>query len=181
MICGNLYSAGLTPVGNPDLMLKRDIIERLKKEVQYSQPDIVQLLKPLNTDFYGRMCFAEVQNAIIADRQLRMLYLVSQLLKIPLDKMYSKLSSGEKKAILSTSVGERRLPLSVLRKAKVKRKEHHKVYDWVIGKKNLTRAEERFRREKVNHRHSHLISGKYVSKFYKKTADFQNSLLLIRK
>lgn len=162
-------------------MLKRDIIEKLKKEVQYSDSDIQKLLKPLKKDFYGRMKFTEIQKTLLADRQLRMLYIVSRLLKIPVEKMYSKLTDKEQKLILESSVGERKLPLSIIRKSNVKRKNHHKVYDWVVNKKNLTNAEETLRREKVNHRHSHLISGPYISKFYKRTADFQNSLLLIRK
>ena len=55
-------------------------------EIMYKEEHVVELLKELETDYYDRYEFDDLQKMIIEDRRLRMNYWVSKITKKPIEK-----------------------------------------------------------------------------------------------
>ena len=144
--------------------------------LEYSQEDIKSLFDPLERDFYGRMDFGGIQAIILADRTIRLNYLVSRILEIPVEKVHKKSHYTLK------IVGNRKLPLNVLRKrggAPVKNKENE-LYGWLYRKKKLNDIEHFMRKERYNHKYAHLFHREHVQPEFRRGQNFQNSLGILR-
>lgn len=55
-------------------------------EIMYKEEHVKELLKDLETDYYERYEFKEVQKMILEDRRLRMNYWISRITKKPIEK-----------------------------------------------------------------------------------------------
>jgi hypothetical protein len=55
-------------------------------EIMYTREHVVELLKPLETDYYGRYEFNDLQKMILEDRRLRMNYWISKITHKPIEK-----------------------------------------------------------------------------------------------
>jgi len=56
------------------------------QEIMYKEEHVVELLKDLETDYYERYEFDDLQKMIIEDRRLRMNYWISKITKKPIEK-----------------------------------------------------------------------------------------------
>lgn len=52
----------------------------------YSRDHLIELLKDLDTDYYDRFEFNDLQKMILEDRRLRINYWVSKITKKPIEK-----------------------------------------------------------------------------------------------
>ena len=55
-------------------------------EIMYTREHVTELLKPLETDYYGRYEFDDLQKMILEDRRLRMNYWISVITHKPIEK-----------------------------------------------------------------------------------------------
>ena len=55
-------------------------------EIMYTREHVAELLKPLDTDYYGRYEFDDLQKMILEDRRLRMNYWISKITHKPIEK-----------------------------------------------------------------------------------------------
>ena len=55
-------------------------------EIMYTREHVAELLKPLETDYYGRYEFDDLQKMILEDRRLRMNYWISKVTHKPIEK-----------------------------------------------------------------------------------------------
>lgn len=53
------------------------------KEVEYNMHFVEALIKDLETDYYERYDFTELQSVILEDRRIRMVYWISKLTQKP--------------------------------------------------------------------------------------------------
>ena len=133
-------------MGNPELILGDVNLYQLKNLVQSTPEEVEQLFKLLNKDFYGRMDFSEIQATILADRTIRLNYIVSQILNIPVKKV------NQKSRFKAKLVSSRKIPLN-LKNKKLKKNPGlpmEKPMDWLFKKKKLNQAEEFMLKEKTN-------------------------------
>lgn len=56
------------------------------QEIMYKEEHIRELLKDLETDYYDRFEFEDVQKMILEDRRLRMNFWISKIVKKPIEK-----------------------------------------------------------------------------------------------
>jgi hypothetical protein len=56
------------------------------EEIMYKEEHVVELLKDLETDYYERYEFDDLQKMILEDRRLRMNYWISKITKKPIEK-----------------------------------------------------------------------------------------------
>lgn len=56
------------------------------KEVEYNMHFVEVLIKDLETDYYERYDFTELQNVIMEDRRIRMTYWISKLTQKPVER-----------------------------------------------------------------------------------------------
>ena len=55
-------------------------------EIMYKEEHILELVKDLETDYYERYEFDDLQKMILEDRRLRMNYWISKITKKPIEK-----------------------------------------------------------------------------------------------
>lgn len=55
-------------------------------EIMYKEEHVRELLKDLETDYYDRYEFDDLQKMILEDRRLRMNYWISKITKKPIEK-----------------------------------------------------------------------------------------------
>lgn len=55
-------------------------------EIMYTREHVAELFKPLDTDYYGRYEFNDLQKMILEDRRLRMNYWISRITHKPIEK-----------------------------------------------------------------------------------------------
>lgn len=55
-------------------------------EIMYREEHVRELLKDIETDYYERYEFSDVQKMILEDRRLRINYWVSKIIKKPIEK-----------------------------------------------------------------------------------------------
>ena len=55
-------------------------------EIMYKEEHVVELLRDLETDYYERYEFDDLQKMILEDRRLRMNYWISKITKKPIEK-----------------------------------------------------------------------------------------------
>lgn len=55
-------------------------------EILYTREHVTELLKPVDTDYYGRYEFNDLQKMILEDRRLRMNYWTSKITHKPIEK-----------------------------------------------------------------------------------------------
>jgi|LauGreDrversion4_2_1035121.scaffolds.fasta_scaffold414285_2 hypothetical protein len=55
-------------------------------EILYTREHVAELLKPVDTDYYGRYEFNDLQKMILEDRRLRMNYWTSKITHKPIEK-----------------------------------------------------------------------------------------------
>jgi hypothetical protein len=55
-------------------------------EIMYTKDHVAELLKPVETDYYGRYEFNDLQKMILEDRRLRMNYWTSKITHKPIEK-----------------------------------------------------------------------------------------------
>lgn len=55
-------------------------------EIMYTREHVAELLKPVETDYYGRYEFNDLQKMILEDRRLRMNYWTSKITHKPIEK-----------------------------------------------------------------------------------------------
>ena len=55
-------------------------------EIMYTRDHVCELFKPVETDYYGRYEFDDLQKIILEDRRLRMNYWISQITHKPIEK-----------------------------------------------------------------------------------------------
>lgn len=145
--------------------------------VEYSLEDLKILFEDIERDFYGRMEFKKIQDKILSDRVIRMNYIISKILQIPIEKVHSKSHYN------LDLMKNRKLPLNIIRKLKDSKKGNKKneVYGWLYKKKKLNNIEHFKRKEKYNHKFAHLFHRDHIQPEYRKGQNFQNSLGILRK
>lgn len=151
------------------------------EEIQYDRKLIAHLFKHLQTDYYERYNFQEMQNVVLEDRRIRMNAWVAKLIGKPLDKF-----TNPKLANVNVTEEERRNPKSVnftlLRtnplsysiKPKNINEVSVKFEESIVDKKKLRPNEEKIVLLKLLHRNSHHIvsidevqtSNKFVNGVY---------------
>ena len=55
-------------------------------EIMYKEEHVIELLKELETDYYDRYEFDDLQKIILEDRRLRTNYWIAKILKKPIEK-----------------------------------------------------------------------------------------------
>ena len=55
-------------------------------EIMYTRAHLIELLKDLETDYYERYEFSDLQKMILEDRRLRINYWVSKITHKPIEK-----------------------------------------------------------------------------------------------
>ena len=55
-------------------------------EIMYTDDHLRELIKDLETDYYGRYEFDDLQKMILEDRRLRINYMVSKIIHKPIEK-----------------------------------------------------------------------------------------------
>lgn len=55
-------------------------------EIMYKEEHVQELLKDIETDYYERYEFDDLQKMIVEDRRLRINYWVSKIIKKPIEK-----------------------------------------------------------------------------------------------
>ena len=133
-------------------------------EFQHNRITIDSLLSILETDFYGRYDFYEMQRVILEDRRVRLNAWAAKILKIPVQKI--KLNKHVNPAISQKLLRDpksihytvtRILPLTCL---KQKEDITFTPFDFpvsIIDKPKYPKNEENLVRFKLLHRHSHKV------------------------
>ena len=55
-------------------------------EIMYKEEHVIELLRDLETDYYDRYEFDDLQKIILEDRRLRTNYWIAKILKKPIEK-----------------------------------------------------------------------------------------------
>lgn len=158
-------------MGNPEIIYKQIPLEKLKKQINYSESQIQRLFINLPKDFYGRMSFEKIQKIILNDRNVRLNYIIAQTLKVPISKIHQK---------NKVDADQHQIPLSILDSQSKVLKVHKKPSDWVFKKKKLNSAEQFYKQEMLTQRYQHLFERKHFYKENKQGTDFTNSLNIMR-
>lgn len=55
-------------------------------EIMYTRDHVAELMRPVETDYYGRYEFNDLQKMVLEDRRLRMNYWTSKIIHKPIEK-----------------------------------------------------------------------------------------------
>jgi len=151
------------------------------EEIQYDRKLIAHLFKHLQTDYYERYNFQEMQNIVLEDRRIRMNAWVAKLIGKPLNKFVNPklldaaVSEEERKDPKSVNYTiMRTTPLSYSIKPKNINEVPVRFEQSIVDKKKLRPNEEKIVMLKLLHRNSHHIvsidevenGSKYVNSVY---------------
>jgi len=151
------------------------------EEIQYDRKLIAHLFKNLQTDYYERYNFQEMQNIVLEDRRIRMNAWVAKLIGKPLNKFVNpklldvNVAEEERKNPKSINFTlMRTTPLSYSIKPSNINEVPVKFEQSIVDKKKLRPNEEKIVLLKLLHRNSHHIvsideveaGSKYVNSVY---------------
>lgn len=72
--------------GSTAKMMMQTLNLKEPPEIMYTQNHVIELLKDLDTDYYERYEFDDLQRMILEDRRLRINYWVSKIIHKPIEK-----------------------------------------------------------------------------------------------
>ena len=159
-------------MGNPEIILKQIKIEKLKKQIYYSEENINKLFENIEKDFYGRLDFSKMQEVILNDRKVRLNYMIAETLNVPINKIHQK---------NKIDFSKHHFPLSIINLMNKVNKENPKASDWVFKKQKLNTQEQFYKKEVLAQRYQHLFERKHFYKENKEGVNFINSLNIMRK